>query len=301
MRLAFLVQKTTFEAPYLSPVTVEIIARLRATGADVTMLSPETTPLDLAALRPEYDLYVLKSKTPLALSLAGALTRLGARIVNTVQACVLARDKIAATAVLAACGLPVPISWATGHADRLQPMLESGPVWVKPYHGSRGAGVRRLSGPTDLNGVEDPLDPNGLPLPLFAQRAVPSTGHDLKVYVVGEQAWAIRRPFPAQTLSDKFGAPAALPPAIRAAALAVGRALGLELYGVDFLTSAGQFWVIDVNAFPGFKGVAEAPRYIAEYLHHRARRPEFQLNAIETPPPGERRLTSAQRLQVVTD
>jgi ribosomal protein S6--L-glutamate ligase len=104
---------------------------------------------------------------------------------------------------------------------------------------------------------------------VFAQREVPSAGRDLKVYVVGDQMWAITRPFPARTLADKLGAPARVPPGIREAAVACGRALGLELYGVDFLVAGDEFFAVDVNAFPGYKGVPDAPRAVAEHLHGR--------------------------------
>ncbi len=60
---------------------------------------------------------------------------------------------------------------------------------------------------------------------------------------------------------------------IRAAALAAGRAMGLEIYGVDFLRSpdTDEFWVVDVNAFPSYKGIAGATERIADLLLTRAR------------------------------
>jgi ribosomal protein S6--L-glutamate ligase len=93
------------------------------------------------------------------------------------------------------------------------------------------------------------------------------------VYVIGQRLWAITRPFPARSLQDKIGTPAVLSPEVRRAALACGRVLGLELYGVDVLRAGERFCVVDVNAFPGYKGVAEAPRQLAAYLLARARQP----------------------------
>ncbi len=261
------------QSPHLSAVTGEIIAHLRAMGVCVDLITPEGAALDIAdaILRPEHDLYVLKSRSALVLSLAGALTKQGAQIVNTYWSSAHTRDKIATMAVLSAHGVPVPPSWATGDAAQLHPVLQAGPLWVKPRCGSHGAGIRRITEPADMVGLEASSDAHGLPLPLFAQREVPSSGQDLKVYVVGDWAWAISRPFPARTLADKLGTPADLPPRIRDIALTVGRALGLELYGVDFLTTGDGLWVVDVNAFPGYKGVPAAPRHIAEYLYRRAR------------------------------
>ncbi|MDH4099546.1 MAG: hypothetical protein OEV28_03095 [Nitrospirota bacterium] len=272
MRIAFFLTSNGSgeEAPHVSAVTTEIVERLRSMGALVDLLVPETRAWDLANIRPEYDLYVLKSKTPLTMSLAGALTMAGAVIVNGYRATVLTKDKVASTAVLAAAGVPVPPSWTTGRPDLLSRLVNGAPVWIKPSGGSRGRGVFCVRTAGEMRAVEAQSDPWGLPLPLFAQQGVETSGKDLKVYVVGEKMWAITRPWPAVTMEDKLGRPAEIPPSVRETARACGRALGLELYGVDFLLSGDQSWVVDVNALPGFKGPVEAPAAIAHYLHQRA-------------------------------
>jgi ribosomal protein S6--L-glutamate ligase len=271
MRIAFLLQRSRPEqsGASLSAVTTEIIDRLRADGARVDLAVPEDQPLDCAELagEPRHDLYVLKAKTALTLGIAGAVTAAGARVVNTFAASSLTRDKLASTTVLAGRGVPVPTSFATGQADLLGGLLARGPLWLKPPRGSQGAGVQRLASATDLvAGNALTLDAHALPVPLFAQAEVPSGGFDLKVYVVGEQMWAIKRPFPARTLAEKLGEPARVSPPVRDAALACGAALGLELYGVDFLVAGDEYFVVDVNGFPGYKGVPEAPAAIATYL-----------------------------------
>jgi ribosomal protein S6--L-glutamate ligase len=258
------------DAPRISPLTQEIMARLQERGLRVDSIVPEGAPLDLADIRPRHDLYVLKSETPLALSLAGALEAAGATVVNTFRASSLTRDKVAATAVLAGAGVPVPPSWTTGRPALLRPLLAEGPLWLKPQRGTRGTGIRRAADPRDLDEHAPPTDPYGLPLPMFAQREVPTCGRDLKVFVVGETVWAISRPFPARSLQEKIGTPAPLPSDMEAAAFTCGRALGLELYGVDFLVSEDRYFIVDVNTFPGYKGVADAPRVLADHLYRRA-------------------------------
>jgi ribosomal protein S6--L-glutamate ligase len=255
-------------------VTTEIVARLRdGYGARVDVLTPDEQPLELGHIRAEYDLYVLKAKTPMTLAVAGAVAAAGATVINTFEASNLTRDKLATTAVLAASGVPVPASWATGRPDLLREQLECGPLWLKPQRGSQGHGVRRLTSAAEIDAADGSArDAYGLPIPVFAQRDVPSGGRDLKVYVVGEQMWAITRPFPAVTLEDKLGVPCRVPPIIREAALTCGRALGLELYGVDFLVAGDSFFAVDVNALPGYKGVPEAPAAIADYVYERTSR-----------------------------
>ena len=45
-----------------------------------------------------------------------------------------------------------------------------------------------------------------------------------------------------------------------------GEAFGIDLYGVDIIYSAGSPYVVDINSFPGFKGVPDAGAHLAEYI-----------------------------------
>ena len=270
-RIAILLQcDNDLATPRLSPLTTAIATLVKAQGVSVDLLAFGNDAIDIRKISPHYNLYVLKEKTAFNLSLAGALALAGAKIINSARSSQLARDKIAATALVAACGVPVPASWATGKPQALTAVAEYGPLWLKSPGGSRGAGVRRIADPYALQHEAEPADRYGLPMPFFAQREVPGDGEDLKVYVVGQKVWGLRRRFPAVTLEQKMGKQVLVPPTIKEAALACGSALGLELYGVDFLVSGSRFYVVDVNAFPGYKGIAEAPCAIAEYIYRSA-------------------------------
>jgi ribosomal protein S6--L-glutamate ligase len=277
VRIAFFVRPEGRDgrlAPQVSATTRQTIEGLRERGARVDVVLPEAELWDLERLRPEHDLYVLKSKTSLSLSLAGALEAAGARTVNTVAASRLAKDKLLHSALLARAGLPLPRAWACASMPPLRAHLAGGaaPLLAKPPGESMARGIRRLGAPSDLEGeagrelAEAMASRSGAPRPLLLHELVPSDGLDLKLYVVGDWVGAIRRPFPARTESEKRGQPAEVPPAIRAAALACGQTLGLELYGVDVLTAAGRFWVVDVNAFPSYRGAEAGPRRVADYL-----------------------------------
>lgn len=278
MRSAFFVRPVARDgriAPQVSATTEATIALLRERGVRVDVVVPEAEPWDLGALKPEHDLYVLKSKTPLSLSLAGALEAAGARTVNRVAASGLAKDKVLHSALLARAGVPAPRAWACACGPALRSLLSGiGGAWLlaKPPGGSMARGIQRLGDPSDLEGeagralVEGMASRSGSPRPMLLQEEVPSDGLDLKLYVVGDWVAAIRRPFPARTEAEKRGRPAEVPSAIREAALACGRALGLELYGVDVLTRGDRFWIVDVNAFPSYKGIEEGPRRVADYL-----------------------------------
>jgi ribosomal protein S6--L-glutamate ligase len=273
VRVALLLQATRSDRrrSNVGRVTTEIVERLRERGHQVDLLIPDDGAFAPGDFVLDHDLYVLKAMTPLTMALAAAAAMAGAAIVNSLDASSLALDKVAATAVLATAGVPVPPSYVAGSTALLEPLLAAGPLWLKPQRGSQGFGVRRVVDSAELRLLHDATrDAFGLPLPLLAQREVPSVGRDLKVSVVGEQMWAITRPFPARTVTDKLGTPVRVEARVRAAAAACGRALGLDLYSVDFLMTADEFFVVDVSAFPTYSGVAEAPLAIAEHLHARA-------------------------------
>jgi ribosomal protein S6--L-glutamate ligase len=101
---------------------------------------------------------------------------------------------------------------------------------------------------------------------IFAQRYHQPDGLDHKLYVIGEQVFGVRRVWPPQTLADKIGEPFDVPAEMQEIALRCGRAFGVGLYGVDLITSGGKPYVVDINTFPGFKGVPNAARLLADYV-----------------------------------
>jgi ribosomal protein S6--L-glutamate ligase len=257
--------------PQVSATTQQIVQHLRDQGADVELIVPEARAWDLARTKPAHDLYVLKSKTRVTLRVAGALAANGARCINSDESSRLAKDKVLHTALLAKAGVPLPRSWVVASRAGLEELLarkECKAFLAKPPNGSMAKGICRLLGVDDLAGAEARAAIAAVEeqRPLLVMEEVPSDGLDLKIYVVGDWVTAIRRPFPARTPEEKRGEPAEVPAPVSEAALACGRALGLELYGVDVLTHGGCFWVVDVNAFPSYKGIEDAPRRVAEYL-----------------------------------
>ncbi|HET9597764.1 MAG TPA: hypothetical protein VFP65_19405 [Anaeromyxobacteraceae bacterium] len=266
LRIAWLLEPhpTSPDRPWVSEVTAGVLAAVEAGGARVDAVVAEHGAWPVTSGAPPLDLAVLKSESAPALALAAAWAAGGLDVVNAPAAVALARDKVVATAVLAAAGVPVPASFTAGDPARLAPLLGAGPLWVKRPDGTKGAGVRRVTSPDELAAVER----GGV---LLAQREVPSHGLDVKVYGVGDLLWATERPFPARTEADKRGRPAPLAPAHAAAARRAALALGLAIFGVDLLVSDGSCAVVDVNAYPGFKGVEAAPAAIAELVLARAR------------------------------
>lgn len=246
--------------PVPSPVLVEVTARLEQRGFTVSGVIPEELLTRVDELRSEHDLVLLKSHTDLALSLGGLLHGEGVRLLNPYVSCLVTQDKVTSFRRLAAAGVPVPRTWVTADLTLLGELLEHQALVVKPVRGHRGAGVTVLRGPWDL-----PVLARSTGLPLVVQEQVPGPSEDLKVYVIGQQVFAVRKPFSPESFTLP-GRPVAVNEAVRSVALGCGEALGLGLYGLDVIESDGGPVVVDVNYFPGYKGVPGVAAPMAAYI-----------------------------------
>jgi ribosomal protein S6--L-glutamate ligase len=257
MRVAVLVLRHPASRP--SPVVPEMLRGLTQRGCTVEVLTPDEGVLDLAEQRPRHDLYVLKSGTESALSLAGVLHHQGARIVNPYPVAVACRDKIVQTPILQAAGVPVPQSWTTVDPAGLAPLLDDGPLIVKAPRGSQGRGITVARRPDDLAAL-------AAGRPWLAMRYQVPDGPDHKLYRIGDEVFGVQRTFPARTFAEKLGRPFEVSPELREVVLRCGEAFGISLYGVDVVFSSGRPWVVDMSSFPGFKGVPAAGTRLADYL-----------------------------------
>jgi MFS family permease len=212
----------------------------------------------------EHDLYVLKSHTELSLSLAGVLDAQGANLLNPYRSCVATQDKIVAARRLRAAGVPTPRTWVTGDFELLSRAAEQGSLIVKPHRGHRGVGATVVTGPDELAALP------ASDTPMVVQEYIRGSGEDLKVYVVDGEVFAVHKPFFELSFTVP-GRPAAVTDRVREIALDTGRILGLGLYGLDIIESEDGPVVVDVNYFPGYKGVPKAAALIANYIEEYAR------------------------------
>jgi len=245
----------------ISPIMPEVVTLLQGWGCTVDIIYPEEQATQLSTVHADHDLYVLKSGTDLSLSLAGSLHARGARILNPYPVAATMRDKIVSTRILQAAGVPVPETFVTSHPRRLASLLDSGPLVLKPYRGSQGRGIHII---WDADELDDVSNDEG---PVFAQRYHKPEGEDHKIYYVGGQMFGVRRIFPAKTYAEKIGTPFTITPELREMALRCSRAFGVELFGFDVVISEGRPYVVDIQSFPGFKGVPDAALRLADYIY----------------------------------
>lgn len=250
-----------------SSVMQEAAQILSEKGAVVEMLNPDERLIDLANVKVEYDLYILKSSSQSAISLAGLLHTAGANLLNPYPVVAMMKDKILATKILQAADVPLPETFIAARPKQLGELLADGPLVVKPYWGgSQGRGVRIVEKADEL---DDIAADQGL---VFAQRYHKPDGRDHKIYCIGGQVFGVMRVWPARTYEEKLGEPFAVPPEMSEIALRCGRAFGVDLFGLDIIVSDSQPYVVDINTFPGFKGVPEAARHLAAYIKAAAQR-----------------------------
>ncbi len=250
-----------------------LVARaLTEAGAVVDVVHPPRGAVELATLKVDHDLYVLRKLSGFALSLAGALHELGAAILNPYSASAALRDKIVGSRVLQEAGIPIPATYVASDADELLPHLEEGPLIVKPYLGAGGHHIHVVRTAVELAAV-----PVNKREPVFAQRYHPPHGRDRKIYAIGADLFGVKKIFPRRTDSDKLGEPFHVGAELADIARRCGRAFGVDLYGVDMIESGGRPYVVDVASVPGYKGVPDAPARLARHIlaaAERARRGE---------------------------
>jgi ribosomal protein S6--L-glutamate ligase len=258
MRIGFLMRRP---GPGGQSVTTEVVRLLRGWEVSVDLIQVDGEPTDLAEVKPEHDLYVMRAVNDASLSLGAILERQGARCLNRVEVSRTCRDKALVIALLRRAGVPVPDTWIVDRPGELGPLLAQGPLVVKPLHGSQGRGVHVVWDADEL------VELGASPGPLIGQRFHPREGRDRKLYCIGGQLFGVKRQWPATTYEQKWGEPFTVTSDLADIARIVGEVIGTDLFGLDVVISGGEPCVVDVNPFPGFKGVPDAALRLADYIY----------------------------------
>lgn len=239
------------------PVLAEVIENLRADGFEVETGIAETFAVRPETLRVDADLYVLKSHSAMWLNLAAVLDAQNARILNSYSSCVATLNKIRTAARLHAAEIPIPRSWVTGDLARLSEVAV--PLLIKPNIGRSGFGIQLVRDRSELatTKVADGM---------LVQELIDPVADELKLYVVGEQVFGVRK-----DRDSGVREPVAVERSLEDIARRCGRALGLDIFGIDVMFPPTGPVVVDVNYFPSFKGVPAAPRALSEFIRSYAR------------------------------
>lgn len=189
----------------------------------------------------------------------------GVRVINSPRCLEVSIDKYLTTVKLQQAGLPVPRTIACQSLESAHGAFEllGGDVVVKPLFGGEGRGILRVDSVDLADRVFKTL--LSLGQVLYLQEFIAHPGFDIRVLKLGERLWSIRRRNACDWRTNvSRGAVAEVVEleqswidlAERAAA-----AVGGWLVGVDLLPDReGNPWLLEVNAVPGWDGLAAAYR-----------------------------------------
>ena len=193
----------------------------------------------------------------------GRLAAEGLTVINPPKAIEAAVDKYLASALLASAGLETPPTCICQTADEGLAAFEQlgGDVVVKPLFGAEGRGIARLNDPALAERAFKMLEQLGAVL--YVQRFIEHEGHDVRVLVIGERLLAMRRHNSLDwrtNISRGASAEAFAPePQLCELARRAATAVGAQVAGVDLLPGRdGRLYVIEVNAVPGWRALAQA-------------------------------------------
>ena len=254
MRIGFLMGRSFTEDRHQAG----IVTWLREWGASAEPLHLGDDLIDVARVSLDHDLFVLKSRSDLAMSVAADLHGAGARLLNPYPVSALLRDRVVTFRVLRAAGVSVPETFAASHPSQLLPALDRGPLIIKPYRRYKKHRPEVVTNAAELAALGPSEEP------VFAQRYHPPDGPDRLVYSIGSELFGVLR--------GPERAPFALSPELVDIARRCGAALGIDLFGVNVVESAGRAYVVDMSSFPSFRGVPDAARRVAKYVFKAAER-----------------------------
>jgi ribosomal protein S6--L-glutamate ligase len=268
-RLCFIVEER-YEHDVMPGAVVDV---LRSWGHEVDVLRPNGEVTDLWELlftgSAKYDAFVLKTVSggP-GLTLLDAAGAAGLTTVNDHRAVRLARDKAVAAVRARAAGIPFPKTWFASRSALLDQIPgDAYPLVIKPNDGSSCEQIFRVETPEELAGLD--IEDSGN---LLAQPYLPNPGYDVKLYNTGDEVFATVKRSPLHPGAEIVEEPIEVTPELRELALAVGRAFGLDIYGIDVVETPDGWVVLDINDFPSFGKVPAAAEQLARTVLQVTRR-----------------------------
>ncbi len=262
------------ETPH-HPVIGVALQKLRATH-NVRLLDVRTlTDAEAIAEEEQYplaDLYLLKSHAPQALAVAHLLEQKGALVVNSWAASITCQDRVLMAQRMREANLPWPFTRSYSSLGSLLADSETlaslpFPQIIKSYYSHRGDLVEKVDSIDQL----EALAPEWSQEPVVLQEFADGDGWDIKMWVIDQQIFAARRRTPLEPGASKEDypiPPEELPAAWAHIAKEIGRVFNMRLYGIDLLLTEHGPIIVDVNGFPGFRGVPGVDSALVALVEH---------------------------------
>ena len=241
---------------------------LKTLGYDVRLIDPEVIELTLGDDRwlDGLDLIVARGRSWGLLCLLKWAEVRGVPTINRRDAISAVHNKADMAVALAASGLPTPLTFLGSTAVMTEAVdARHYPLILKPIFGDNCRGLEVIQTAKDM--IRDWPEPVAL-----AQSYHKTDGYDLKLYGIGSEIFAVRKPSPfnkrTEGAADTSGQ-VALTPALEQLGRSCGELFGLDLFGVDCIETVDGPLVIEINDFPNYTSVEEADTRLARYVVHR--------------------------------
>lgn len=100
--------------------------------------------------------------------------------------------------------------------------------------------------------------------PWLVQEPVLGDGYDIKVYGVGDRVAVRRTRFVAGAVDQPREVVTNPDPWLERVSRTAAGQCGLTCFGADFIDGPDGPVLVDLNAFPGYRGVSEGPAWVAD-------------------------------------
>ncbi len=202
--------------------------------------------------------------------------RHGTKVINPPRSLEIAIDKWLSLETLRASGLEIPRTVCCQTRESAMHAWQEvfrGDCVVKPIFGGEGRGIMRVSDPDIAWRVFSTLEQ--IHAVLYLQEFLPSQGFDLRLLVIDDAVFCVRRENPEdwRTNAGRGGRFTSHNPSFEQVDIAfrAAKAIGAWMVGVDVLpTVEGRNVLLEVNAVPGWRSTASALDIdIAQFLLER--------------------------------
>ena len=245
--------------PKPGALLADVAEDLRARGCTVTVRLPHEERVEPADLTGE-SLVVYRGLHDDATPLLTAAHETGVPLCNPWPGERLLRDRRAWQTVLAAADVPLPPSAEVQGWTEVRTHAGEEPVVVKAVAGP-GRGARVLTGTGSTLPHDAPFAG-----PYLVETRLPTDGTDRKLYLAGSEVRGLLKTSTLEGPHTTSGTPFDPGTALRDLAARVQQALDMHVLGVDVLHTPSGPVVVDVNAFPGFRGVSGAAGLVTQHL-----------------------------------
>ncbi len=197
--------------------------------------------------------------------LLSALTEMGVRVVNSVSAILLMRNKAETMRRLISSGLPVPETLITESIDDAATFVRKHfPCVLKPITGFGGLGVQLIEREFDLENIYDYLKFHSQMFGKGAyllQEYVKSPGYDIRALVLDDEMITSMRRVGGEGITTNIhtgGVPKPNTIDVTDLSLRAAKSVKGFLVGVDIIPdNDGNLWVLEANATPGWVGLQQ--------------------------------------------